>query len=482
MRHDGGPTTMGWGPALLGCGLFVLSAGLVVAAARGELWFDEVWSLGLAERARNLGELLSRGRFDNNHVLNTAYLWLLGPDLRALWAYRLLSVGSAVATIAVAAWLAGRTGVVDGLAALVLVGTSYPLVLYGSEARGYAPAILCALVAWAAVQACWRRMAPGRVLLAWLALALGILAHLTFVLVAVALGVATVVREARTGRGWGRAVGRLVALFLPPAAFYAWFYVVFVRHVQVIGGPVHAYRDVVGTAAVMALGLPDGGGMRLLATAVCLAIVVAGAVLALRRRRPAEAVFFVTVLVGAPALLLAVTRPTHLYFRYFVVTFPFLYLLLARLAGAFWRRAPRVLAVGALAALLVAWLVGQGQRVGPLLVLGRGQTGALLAYVSAHSPPGELRIGSESESALLLSLYARFLPDDQTLRIVRAPAWPTERPEWMVTRRQRRGSAMPDELEFGMSGRYRRVSSYPYAGVSGWSAFLWRRIDDERSE
>jgi hypothetical protein len=79
----------------------------------------------------------------NNHVLNTLYLWALGPKLVSDYPYRLLSVACRIVTLAVLAWIPSRRAAIDGLFALVLAGSSYPLVLYWSEARGYAPAMLC---------------------------------------------------------------------------------------------------------------------------------------------------------------------------------------------------------------------------------------------------------------------------------------------------------------------------------------------------
>lgn len=47
-----------------------------------------------------------------------------------------------------------------------------------------------------------------------------------------------------------------------------------------------------------------------------------------------EATFFPTALLPAPVLLVALVDPEYLYFRYFVVVFPFFYVLLAHSASA----------------------------------------------------------------------------------------------------------------------------------------------------
>lgn len=455
---------------------FTAAAALILLAARGSLWFDEIWSLTLAERCPGPWDVLEQ-RFDNNHVLNTLYLWAVVSESTSAHRYRLLSVISGIASVGIVAWIASRRSAGEGLLALVLVASSYPLVLYWSEARGYAPAMLCALVAFAILRSTWTRLGPGRVLAFWLALALGILAHLTFVLAAFALGVAAVVRELRsTDAPWIR-LARLAVLFLVPLAFFAAFWMTFVRDMRVIGGPVLSYRQVVATAAIMLLGLPDGARWQTPAMLGCLAVVVAGSVVAWRRR-PEEGAFYMAVLLVGPFGLLAATRPEHLYFRYFVVAFPFFCLLLAQLLGVACRGRR---SAWALATLLVVgpWLVGHGRRVEALVVWGRGDDRAALRRIATHSPPGELRIGCDGETQMLLDFYARELPPDQTVRAIDASRWRTELPEWLITRSLQRGYDPPPELELGESVRYRRVETYRHGGASGWTSFLWRREDEQ---
>jgi hypothetical protein len=358
----------------------------------------------------------------------------------------------------------------------VLAGSSYPLVLYGSEARGYAPAMLCALLAFAILRSTWTGFGPGRVLAFWATLALGILAHLTFVIPTAALAVAAVVHEARSAAArWVRA-GRLAVLFLVPLAFFAAFYVTFVRDMRIVGGPVLPYRQVVGTAAAMLLGLPDAPPWSTLAGIACLAVVVVGSVVAWRRR-PEEGAFYATVLLVAPFGLLGATRPEHFYFRYFVVAFPFFILALAQLLGAACGERPVRWALAGLV-VVAPWIAGHGRRIEPLVRLGRGDDRAALRRVSAESPPGELRIGCDNETGVLLSFFARRLPPEQTLRAVDASRWRTEPPEWLITRSLQSGYHAPPELGVGEHVRYRRVEAYRHAGASGWTSFLWRRLDD----
>jgi hypothetical protein len=66
-------------------------------AARGDLWLDEIWSLYLLRNAKHLWDVLSI-QHDNNHILNSAWLFWTGPH-GSSFSCRLLSIvsGSAAA-------------------------------------------------------------------------------------------------------------------------------------------------------------------------------------------------------------------------------------------------------------------------------------------------------------------------------------------------------------------------------------------------
>src|SRR6516162_379999 len=78
-------------PILL-VGLLALAALLRLGALRAEFWFDEIWSWEFARGAGSGWEIFAGAHHhhDNNHKLNTLFLWLC-PDGMAWWGYRLHS-------------------------------------------------------------------------------------------------------------------------------------------------------------------------------------------------------------------------------------------------------------------------------------------------------------------------------------------------------------------------------------------------------
>jgi len=85
----------------------ILAALLILAAARGDLYNDELWSLRFAQLADSPADFVRRFQHDNNHVLNTFYLFLVRGQ-RHLYVFRLLSVVTGSASVALAGHLAAR--------------------------------------------------------------------------------------------------------------------------------------------------------------------------------------------------------------------------------------------------------------------------------------------------------------------------------------------------------------------------------------
>jgi hypothetical protein len=101
---------------------------------------DEIWSLTLVQGLASPLDVLTRIHHDNNHVLNSLFLYLLGD--RADWTtYRLFAFGCGIAAIAFAAWIAAEDGGLAAVTASLLFAVSFLFVTYSSEARGYAPAV-----------------------------------------------------------------------------------------------------------------------------------------------------------------------------------------------------------------------------------------------------------------------------------------------------------------------------------------------------
>ncbi len=151
-------------------------------AAQNDLWFDEVWTLELLrERVHSFGDVFINIKHSNNHYLVSLWMWLVGQNASAL-TYRLPSVVASIGTVALAGFIGARRSCVEGCIAVILTSSSYLLVHYGTEARGYSLAIFFSLLAWYALQQFEERRSRAWTVVFWSAAVLGFLAHLEFAL------------------------------------------------------------------------------------------------------------------------------------------------------------------------------------------------------------------------------------------------------------------------------------------------------------
>lgn len=456
------------------CLAYLLSWTLIIAAAVGDLWLDEIWSIQFVQATSNPIEILTRFHHDNNHVLNTLFLWLMGVQ-NTLFLYRLLAVVSGMVALLLVGYLARAWGSSEALLGVVLTGTSYPLVLYFSEARGYAPAIMFALLSYALLRRNWFEFNPNRMIAFWTASILGILSHLSFVIVSLALLLFSLANEVRMESLHRRRLILLLAYHVPPFAFFCGFYVFFAREMVIGGGPVYTNWDVIMQASTLLLGFPGDlffGGLGVL---FLMAVLVAGSY-TLYRNRDEQWLFFCFVLVVAPMLVLMFARPKYLYFRYFIVCFPFFYLLLSYLL-CHWYRYSKPVRAGAIAAVLLLF-TGQMYRVVSLLALGRGSYRAALTRILENSPEGVVRIGSDHDfrNRVLVDFYAPSLAvaGSHTVRYIPQTEWHREAPDWILTHSQEISAEPPPDIAVPGVGIYRFFAAYRFSGVSGWNWFLYR--------
>jgi len=462
-----------WRPALV---LYVFFSALIVLSARGNLWLDEIWSVDFARGAESLHDLFVRFRHDNNHPLNTVFQYLVRQQTVFL-VDRMLAVLSGIgALVVVGEWTQRVWGRRESVLSILFIGLSFPLLLYFSEARGYAPALFFAVLAFVSLERNLTAFKPWRLHLFLAASALGVLSHSTFVIVTIALLVmhASVLLKNRTAPFPSRLPGFLLHQ-VPALAFPTIWYFLFVRGMEIGGGPVERKIDVVGQAAGYLLGLPVLPPWSW--TALVLAVLLIGwGTRRLRKDERHEWMFFPAMLILAPALVLALARPKFVYFRYFILCFPFFYMLLAySLARATltWNRSVRWFPWVMLSLLLI----GHGPRDLALLRDGRGQYAAAWARIARDSKGEDVYVGSDHDfrNRMVLGFYAARASMGKLLYYVDQNDWKRRTPEWILITQGQEFIDPPDEIPFTDVGVYRYVARYDAAPVSGWGWFLYRK-------
>ncbi|MCL7961064.1 MAG: glycosyltransferase family 39 protein, partial [marine benthic group bacterium] len=199
-----------------------------------EVWMDEILSVRLVETLRSPLGVFTDIHSDNNHYLNSLWLWVVGPSAPA-WMMRLptLVLG---ATLVVLAYRVTRSrGRTEATVTAALFAVSYPLIHYSSEARGYGYLVFFTLAAYGA----FRRWIAGGGMRAGaiyaVSAALAFLAHLGFATVFVALVLWSVLevidsRENRARVAWSHA-----GVHLLPAVTLLVLYFIDIRYMSAAG-------------------------------------------------------------------------------------------------------------------------------------------------------------------------------------------------------------------------------------------------------
>ena len=336
-----------WGLA----GLLTLALLLRLVPALGtDAQFDEIYTIDRIAASRSFADLFSpRMNSDNNHLLVTISCFF--TQSRDAWACRIPSVLLGTAVVALA-WVVGRRqgSRREGWIAGALTAVSYPLVFYSAEARGYAAVAFFALLSFH-LHAGLARAGPrlARLVWFWAVCILGLLSHFSFILVLVGYGIGEAAlflrRDLRQPRA---AILRLAAVYLPVLLFLGALYFLWIRSLQILGGPIYGYPTVAGWFLAEAMNAP----LRMTSAATVWCCAAATTAFAAHGvwllRRDDRGILYGALLVCAPLLVMLTTRPQLVYSRYFIVLLPFVLLAIGHslgslLAGGARRKAPAVL-------------------------------------------------------------------------------------------------------------------------------------------
>jgi hypothetical protein len=449
---------------LLGCFLIVL-------AARGDLWLDEIWSISFAEAARTPWEILSVFKHDNNHILNTFFLYFIGKQQNLLL-YRVFAIISGIASLVLLVKIASQWGRLESMFVLLLAVTSYPLILYFSEARGYAPAISLGLFSFYILQDSQIRYNPVKLVLFWLASILGVLAHLTFIIVFLALAVYITHHEFAVKKPSFVKAGQIVKYLAVPIAFIIAFYFYYVKGMAIGGGPPIDRYPELAKGITSLLGLPDSLWYAGLSSLVILLSFVVFMVYT--EKKPVWS-FHLAVLIVVPAAIITLANPAYFHFRYVIVCFPFYYLIMSFILAKIWRADKKVFPY--LAVLIIGLYVGgQSIRLFPLFQYGRGNYQAIIREMTNATAANVITVGSDNDfrNKMVLSFYSRFLPDGKTIQYIDQEFWGSQPPEWLIVHSLDESAGPEPWIQTSTNRTYRLIRAEKFSGNSGFSWFLYR--------
>jgi hypothetical protein len=455
----------------------VVAALVRLAATWNDLWLDEIWTLKLLGDVHSLLGVFTL-RHENNHILNSLFMYALRP-FGIDWLFRVPDWLAGSAAVGLGAWVAwlgdGREDHDDAsrtsraLITAILLGGSYLLVHYASEARGYSLALAFGLLAVGITLRDGLRPMSRRAPLVWASLVLSMLSLALAIHFLVALIAWSAVHAQRRG-GWRDAAATLAWWYAVPVGFFALYYLGFLRVMGSAGGPREGLLAAVVNAIEGATGLPLTAPIPVV---LIFAIAVAGIGFVWLAAKGSDLwIFYLFGMIVSPAIV-AYGHRSELYVgRHLIVSMTLWLLLAGRLLA--WLASRGGTSKFLVAATLAAFLVANAVRTVPLLRYGRGSFRDALRYMESRTSGDGVRVigDQDTRNRIVAEYYAprvaprvryvnrRDRPDAADWFIACLPVPPGGAPR-VVT--DERGNQYQFEVEF---------PSNPFAGIS-WR--LYRR-------
>ena len=429
-------------------------------ATLNNLWLDELISLHLAFSLRSVGHVFTAIHSDNNHYLNTLYLYLIGPQ--KFWpTYRYFSVACGVLTIPAGYWAAKIRSSSVGLLYAVVLAFSYPLIHFSSEARGYSTAVLAGVVAYGALARWTVTSGPTRT--RWtacyaVASVFGLLAHLTFLPILFGFAIWSLLATIRMKP---RAFGSWLLLHIPVGVLFLLLFWVDLRGIKALGSGVEV-RGLPLLSRLLALS--SGWPLRDLWTfwilGVPLFILAAAAIYRLYRTDDSSWLFFAFTTFFPPLFLLLPLSLVSL--RHLLVFLPFWYLIIAIAVQRF----PRAVQLAGLGLFVIGNLFLYSQ----FLPVGRGQFTKAILFMDQNTSAPIITVSSDQDfrAGIELDFYQHILPPGR-VRLVPNGQHTSEPSEWAIFHSEALAPPLLDKFVWGKM----IATKVAYYGCSELSGQAW---------
>ena len=466
---------------------WLLASGLLVAVLLRvpglwtELWMDEILSIRLVEEVRSPLGVFTDIHSDNNHYVNSLWLWAVGSRAPG-WLMRLPTLVLGAALVVVAYRVTRTRGRPAAVVTAALFAVSYPLIHYSSEARGYGYLVFFTLVGYGAFRR-WTSdggMRAGAIYAVGSALAF--LSHLGFatVFAAFVLWSALEVMDSRENRRsvvWSHA-----GVHVLPAVTLLILYFVDIRFMTAAGGfaRLGPLESLAGAAGLVA-GVAPGAVAALVAAFAWVAIAFGVRCWYGENRNEA-----ICLVVAIAFSLASGALPGYGYPRYYLTALLFALLFLGH-ATALAMASERWKVLG-VALLVMVGAVNLTQTV-RFASVGRGMYREATEYMAAEAALGPVTVAGSHDmgSVLALDYYGAELPGRTVFayrchhtstpgcsQIRPSRAGGEELPEFYLLSSLEDAFAPTPTFSVPDLGEYEFVRSFPKYGLSGVYWALYR--------
>jgi len=458
------------------CFLLLCLAGFLlrIDAVFTQLWLDEIWSLNLLKNLASPLDILNSLHIDNNHLLNSFYLYFAGPDQQS-YIYRLPSLIFGLALLPLVWVVARKNSRQAGCTALIFCSLSYLMVLYSSEARGYSSLLFFSLLCFYLFEKIIDKPTSFGILLFWLSALLGGLSHYGFFMFFPALFIWSVCLWFK-----GRlSLSLFIKLHLVPLLLLCVLYNLHFRHLPGGSGPLQDHLEVVINSLSTAFGGSELSALRPEQSLFILVFVLFVVVTALSeiyfqwQEEEDRAFFYLLMIFILPLLGLLIFEPRVIFIRYFLLSLLFCYFLLASFFSRVWKISfgGKVL----LSLFLFFFFYGNLDYHKRFLKYGRGDYEGALRYMAEHSQQDTISYDSDHvfRNETLVDYYRAALDIDRNF--VSYNARSEGQPDWYLAHSQDYYNIPAQNILYKEEYQYKLKAVFPYTAFSGWSWYLYTR-------
>lgn len=468
-------------PALLmGATAALIGVILRIGATGGELWLDEIWSLLKVSPLASPLEIVTRVKHDNNHILNSLWMWAWGP-LQSPLIYRLPSLIFSSVLLSVLLCTRPRELTPRSWTLwLTLIAFSYPMTLYGTEARGYSLTLLCAALAFLALARLSAEPSDRRAI-ATFAIA-GIIGCLSHAIYALLLAPAVAWLLWRLAVPPMRANSRAILWggIVPPVLFACLLTLTFYRNMEIGGAPLLPYLEVAASTISVSFGGEPLSSVEPAITGwnlfLCLAVVLTcGAELVAWIRSGSPMASLVALILITPWITVSVLQPHFILARYFIIQIFFAYLLAARFLDRLSRQSR--FGAGVASILLLSFILGNLSRTITLVSAGRSHFVEIFTNLASQDGDPTITIGGDQDFQNNLRLTYATLVAPPTTRLTYVPGYRTTTtpPRYVVRETLEHYEVFPSEWALPSGERYQEIKRYRAPLLNGSNVTVYER-------
>lgn len=386
--------------------MILLGSALRIAGSTDPLWLDETWSMLLLKPIQNIGQIFTNIHLDNNHYLNSVYLFLLGPD-RMPFLYRIPSLLSGILLlILLPLHFFRKKQYLQSVIVAILLASSEFLIDLSGQARGYMPMLLCCYLSFECLDAYRKHNKSSTALLFGITALIAFLWQLTFAELYLPLFLWSLFFLHHRYKTAGTLLQKMAFLHAIPLLGLATLYWVDLRFLQIGFQRENPLLIVMIQTFMWITGTTHAKLLTAVWLVVCALYIGAMGQHMFRYGTVRQQGMFAATLVLSTLLLTFVT--TGALARHFLPLCALLLLLFTYELSRAWKRSVR--GQWCVVFLVAMYCAGNLYDTALLLQHGRGEAVPVLQYIAAHDSSPTIRIFTKYPP-LVTNLSAYYWPE-----------------------------------------------------------------------